>query len=259
MTTLLEYLGLEKPKTVTRDMKQAMFFSQMHLDSYGVVLVKGDPGSGKSTWGFSTAWIRRKLWGYPVVSNVLAKPAFGEYTYLDTESLVGEFLKVNAAVEKEVRQWKHSKKLSPRDEEVAGSAWEGSNIALHNSTIIWDEGYGSLDKRRFMSPKMILLSYLVQQQRHFNCLIIIMASTDKMLDDIRINPFASHEVNCGHFPDLGVSFYNVYHRYSPIQEGINPQRQQIKVANWAGQIFDSFCPVAVDVGLLKGVLKEGQL
>lgn len=275
--TLTEYLGLEQSRDKNngmseRDFQQYKFFTELRLDQAGVILVTGNLGGGKSTWDAWCAYVRRKLFGYPVVSNILFKPAFGDYTYLSTERLVEEFQKVNSAVEKEAKRYEHSKKLSDRDKEVASSAWENSKVSLYRSTINWDEGYGSMDKRRGHSPKLILLGYLVQAWRHFQSLIIISASTKWLLDDYRINPFRTHEVVCSFFPGLndpiGTAFYRVYATQLPYNEigaknynpnaPTNPKTMHLAVSNWT-PLFDSFCPVAVDEGILKGVLKENKL
>ena len=251
MTNILEYLGLEK--TNSREMEQHKFFSELGLDQAGVVIVRGQPGSGKSSWAVSTAWLRRKLYHYPVVCNVLLKDAFGDYTYLSTDRLVEEFQKINKAVEKEAEKSTLVESLSLRDSKVASSAWEGSGVNLYKATVIFDEGYGSMDRRRHRSPKLILLSYLVQQWRHFGSLFIIIASSDELLDPRRILPYRTH------FVGAATSFCKVYFRQIPVVENYNPRTQEIYVPNWAGRLFDSFCPVAVDRGILKSVLKENEL
>jgi len=259
---ILDFLGLDLDDPISqlsdKEQQQLKFFTELYLHKEGTVLVKGNPGAGKTTWMVYAAYIRRKFWGYPIVSNIPLKPAIGDYTYMDTEALVEEFLKVNKAVEKDLEKHKHSKKISKRDIAVVESAWAGSNVNLYKCTLIWDEGYGSLDKRRASSPKLILLSYLVQQRRHFGSLILIASSTEKLLDDIRINPFATHEVNCGFYPSLMLSAYDVFHRLAPYNPGKNPQRLTLDIENWK-DLFDSFCPVAVDMGILKSVLKESTL
>lgn len=260
---ILEHLGLEEKEEVLqlpkRERQQLKFFTELRLDREGTILVKGQPGAGKTTWMIYCAYIRRKFWGFPIVSNIPLKPTIGEYTYIDTETLVNEFLKVNEAVEKDLKKTRqHSKKLSVQEVKEADSAWAGSGVNLHKCTLVWDEGYGSLDRRRAMSPKLILLSYLVQQRRHFGSLILIASSTEKLLDDIRINPFATHEVNCGHYPEIKLSAYDVFNRHAPYRPGLNPQRMTLEILNWT-RLFDSFCPVGIDKGILKAVLKENKL
>jgi len=261
MVNVCDFLGLEEPtpQLPERERQQLKFFTELYLHKEGTVLVKGNPGAGKTTFMVYCAYIRRKFWGYPIVSNIPLKDAIGEYTYVDTETLVDEFLKVNKAVERDLKNKEQSKKkLSERDTNVADSAWAGSKVNLYKCTLIWDEGYGSLDRRRAMSPKLILLSYLVQQRRHFGSLILIASSSERLLDEVRINPFTTHEVNCGHYPDLMLSAYDVFFKYAPFIFGRNPQRLTLDIENWK-DLFDSFCPVAIDLGILKSVLKENTL
>lgn len=246
--SLLEYLGLEK-QLAPEALERIAFMRQLNLDKSGVALVTGLQRSGKTTWGVSLAWLRRKYFGYPVVSNVLLKPEFGPYTYLDTEQLVEEMKKVNSLVEKAVKGQENE-----RQRRVAEEAWRGMDVKLRRSTILIDEGYGTFEKRRGMSPKLLLYSYLVQQWGHYESLIIVMATSEKLLDSQRIGPFATHEVTCSHVKELSLSLYRVYNRQQEIEERVNPLPQTIWVPNWA-RLFDTHAPVAVPKDLLRSALK----
>ena len=245
------------------DRSQYDRFKSLRLDRHGVIHIGGNLRSGKSTWAVFLAWVRRKLWGFRVVSNVMLLPEFGPYDYIDTDRLVQEFRKINKAIEKAVAagqlkfSQKHSpKKLSAQEQKVAGDVWAESGTILKDATIIWDEGYQDADNRRTSGNKHILLTYLIQMMGHFKCMLGICASSDRLLDDQRCNPFMTHQVKCNYLPELSMSQYTVLGRWIPLEKGINPWYHQIYVPNWAGRMFDSESPVAVDEALLRNVLRE---
>lgn len=250
--SLMEYLGMA-PVADDRlsgdDLERIAFLREMHLDTTGVVLVTGKQRTGKTTWGASTAWMRREYFGYPVVSNVILRDAFGPYEYLDTTALVEEMEKVNKVVEKAVKG-----KENDRVRDVAEQAWGAVGIKLRRCTILLDEGYAAFERRRGMSPKLLLYSYLVQQWGHYESMIIVMATSRELLDSHRINPFATHEVTCGHVKEMATSMYMVFDRNEAVEPEVNPRPYTIYVPNWAA-LFDTHAPVAVSRDILKSALK----
>lgn len=250
--SLMEYLGLElkaEDRLAQDDLERISFLREMQLDKTGVVLVTGQQRTGKTTWGASLAWMRREYFGYPVVSNVVLKDAFGEYEYLDTAKLVEEMEKVNKVVDKAVKG-----KENERIKRVAEEAWGAMSIKLRRATILLDEGYAAFERRRGMSPKLLLYSYLVQQWGHYESLIVVMATSRELLDSQRINPFATHEVTCGHVKEMATSLYMVFDRREAVEPDVNPRPQTIYVPNWS-PLFDTHAPVAVPRDILKSALK----
>ena len=63
MVNVIDFLGLGEPtpQLPDREMQQLRFFTELHLDKEGTVLVKGQPGAGKTTWMVYAAYIRRKF------------------------------------------------------------------------------------------------------------------------------------------------------------------------------------------------------
>ncbi len=244
-----------------RDREQYEHFKALNLHRPGVAHVAGQPRSGKTTWAVFLAWVRRKLWGNPVVSNVLLKPEFGEYTYLPTSRLVAEFRKINKAIDEAVAKGKekynergHSKKLTGQEAEVAKRAWATAGSILQNATIIIDEGYGVTDRRRGQSPKHLLITYLIQTFGHFGCFLALISSSEKLMDAQRVIPFLTHQVKCSHISEIALSKYIVLWKFGALIDEWNPWHHNIYVPNWGGKYFDSEAPVAVDNSLLRNVL-----
>ncbi len=246
-----------------RDRDQYEHFKALNLHRPGVAHISGQPRSGKTTWAVFFAWVRRKLWGNPVVSNILLKPEFGEYTYLPTKRLVAEFRKVNKAIEDAVAQGEekfdnreHSKLMTGQMAEVAKRAWASAGTVLQNATIIFDEGYGAVDRRRTQSPKHMLITYLIQTFGHFGCFLALISSSEKLLDAQRVIPFLTHQVKCSHISEVAISQYIVLWKFGALIEETNPWRHNIYIPNWGGRMFDSEAPVAVDNSLLRRVLEN---
>lgn len=251
--TLAEHLGL-RPRLSDDDVDRIMFYRGLRLDGFGVVMVNGDLGSGKSAWGAVTSWIRRQYFGYPVVSNVLLKPSFGEYSYIDTPRMVAEMRKINRVLKDVIEKFGSGHVLPDEAKTMMEELWEKSGTNLWRRTILLDEGYGSFEKRRGQSSKLLLNSYLIQQARHYESLVIVIASSSNLLDRYRLLDHITHQVSCTHIADLEMSLYRVHNRKMPFMEGVNPGVQRIFIPNWAG-LWDSWVPVAVPDDLLESALR----
>ena len=271
-----QFLMPKAPQLSDTEQKQFDFLTSMNLDGYGAVLIQGKPRTGKSMFQAFLAWQRRKFFGYPVVSNVPLKLAFGDYELADVEWLVTELEKVNQAIEGEAQKRReHSKLLSDETNENMGNLWEKMGIKLYRSTTLFDEMQTGADKRRAMANMNLILGYLCQQFGHYENLLLMVAHDKALIDAYRQEPFVTHDVLCGYyrdFPnpynkttdDLGTCIYQVFHRHTPIwtpDDGLppwNPQMVTLEVRNWKG-LFDTNAPVGVPRNVLKGLLKENKI
>lgn len=265
------------PQLSETEQKQFDFLTSMNLDGYGAVLIQGKPRTGKSMFQAYLAYLRRKFFGNPVVSNVPLKPAFGDYELADVEWLVTELEKVNQTIESEAQDRKkgHKKLISDTDNENICNLWEKAGIKLYRSTTLFDEMQTGADKRRAMANMNLILGYLCQQFGHYENLLLMVAHDKALIDAYRQEPFVTHDVLCGYyrdFPrpyckatdDLGTCIYQVFHRHTPIwtpDDGLppwNPQMVTLEVRNWKG-LFDTNAPVGVPRNILKGLMKENKI
>jgi len=239
-----------------RDQKRIDFYMNMGMLK-GAMLVKGLQGGGKTTWGVHLAWWRRHYFGFPVVSNVLLREEFGDYTYIDSKKLVEEFRKVNVVIEEEVKRLTKARKegrerlLAEASEEI----WKKSGCNLYRATVLIDEGYEEFERRRGMSPKVLLNGYLVQMWRHYQSLIVVLSSSQELVDRKRLLPFITHEVLCSFDSRTLQATYEIWFKRAAVVKGKNPAYWQIYVPNYGGVIFDSDAPVGVPEELLRSVLK----
>jgi hypothetical protein len=285
MTELLNdiasFLMPKPPKLSPSDQAQFDFLTTMNLDGYGAMVIEGQPRTGKSMFLAHLAYIRRKFFGYPVVSNNPLQPIFGEYELIDATWLAEELEKVNKLIDSEIENQKNKKKLEqykrkPSEVEATEmlSLWERSGVKLYKSTTLWDEGGQDTDKRRGMASKNIALGHLCTQFGHYKNLICIVVHDIDIMDTYRQQRFLTHEVKCGYwrdFPrpynkakgDFGTSVYQVYHRHSPTwrpEDGPgpwNPQVITLEVRNWK-DLFDTNAPVGMPRSIIKGLMKENK-
>ena len=266
------------PRLDATEQAQLDFLTSMHLDGYGAVLIEGKPRTGKSMFLSHLAWIRRKFFGYPVVSNNPLKESFGEYELIDNDWLAEEIEKVNKLIEKEkeerTNKKEHSKLLTEVGNREMTNIWEKSGIKLYKTTDLFDEIGQGTDRRRAMASFNIALGHLCTQFGHYQNLLCMVVHDRNIMDTFRQEPYITHEVMCGYwrdFPrpynpaagDLGTSVYQVFHRHSPIwrpEDGAppyNPQVITLEVANWK-DLFDTNAPVGMPRSILKGLMKENK-
>jgi len=286
MVNILEQLGVVPPQQQVpvmsaTDKAQLKLLTELRLGptarnpiNYGAALIQGLPGAGKTTIMVYLAYLRKKFWGYPVVSNLPLKSAFGDYDYLDTEELISELLKINevlsddAKAQKAKQRVKNQKVLTEAEVEQMDSLWSKKKIKLHRVTWLWDESPTMADARRGMSPTTIMLGYLSQQFRHYESMLLVVSHHKRLVDQYRVEPFMTHDIYCTHhvgvgLGECGTSTYSIGNRHIAVNyernQGIlNPQAIQLCIDNWI-PLFDSFAPIGIPKGIIKGLQRENSL
>jgi len=74
-----------------REQKEAEFLRTM---TRGVMLVTGQPGSGKDLFGVSMAWLNKYYFGRRILLDFIPKRAFGEYTLFNAKVMMQEIEKM---------------------------------------------------------------------------------------------------------------------------------------------------------------------
>lgn len=80
-----------RPDLSRREQKEAEFLRTM---ARGVMLVTGQPGSGKDLFGASLAWLNKYYFGRRILLDFIPKKAFGEYTLFNAKVMMQEIEKM---------------------------------------------------------------------------------------------------------------------------------------------------------------------
>jgi len=182
----------------------------------GVMLVTGEPGSGKGLFGHVVAWIIKTYWqGRRALLDHKPRPAFGPYLPFDEDFLHEEFGKLA-----EMSKFKGElpKEIDPEDKErikkvsKIAADWirsERGRLYLQGAVLLLEEFKRYLHNRRPMNPMGITLSHIATWWRHFDILIIGMTPQKQEIDRISFLPYVTHEVRCWWTPD-GLAECDVY-------------------------------------------------
>lgn len=223
---------------------EALFWAPM---TKGIMLVEGLPGAGKSLFMVVLGYMLRKLFGIQVCMDFHPRPAFGDYNYIGAAELVKELEAVNivAKTQKETL----AKGMAGMQKWIE----EGPGSYLQDATLLLQEGYRYFDKRRPMDKLLIIYSYLVQQWRHYQMLMVVESTQVELLDSIRFVPYITHWVKCSWFGDSQTAIYQIEHRQLPIDHPGRVVGLSIDASNW-GKLYHSWNPILTRDKWLKGVL-----
>lgn len=159
---------------------------------WGLWIVHGPRGSGKSGFAASTAFYLKELYGRKIGSNFPLKDAFGEYRTVSVNDIRDQRERLAWLANKGSPDWEN------QDLEAEG-------IWLPGMVILDDEFYQEVDKRRCMSQDNKELTDFNLQIRHFDVTFIGLAPDKELLDTQRINnaSLVSTEVRCVYDIDEG--------------------------------------------------------
>jgi hypothetical protein len=127
------------------------------VGSFGLGLVEGNLGGGKSLFGYTIAWCVKKLFGTKITVDQMPRPVFGDYTYFEVPS---DLLREKELIDK----------IAER-----GDVWEGPEIPqlkLYKRFAFFDEFYKIGSKRRTGTNLILEFSDVVKQSRHMDSFIL---------------------------------------------------------------------------------------
>lgn len=170
----------------------------------GMMLITGDPGSGKGLFANTLAWkIKRYYEGRKALLDYKPRPLFGPYLPFDEEFLKGELSKM--AELSKVRISEIPNNIDREDTEKIkdvsklANEWVRSKrggIYLSNSVLVLEEFKRYLHNRRPMNPMGITIGHIITWWRHLDILIVGMTPFKREIDRISCLPYVTHEVRC---------------------------------------------------------------
>lgn len=154
--------------------------------AWGMWILDGPKGSGKTGMAVTCAFYFHHLFGRPVASNFPVKPAFGPCRYFTLDEVKDQLDRLHSLGK------------------VAGTAdWQsldlGSyNIWLPGHIILDDEFHREVGNRRTMTDENLLITNLTKEIRHYDITWLGLTPDKEELDSKKINNplFMSTEVRC---------------------------------------------------------------
>lgn len=170
----------------------------------GLMVVTGDPGSGKGLFGHVIAYkIKSCFQGRKALLDHKPREPFGLYLPFDEKFLNEELGKMSelssmrvGEIPKEIDR-KDSKRI--KDISTLADKWVQSKegeIYLSKSVIVLEEFKRYMHNRRPMSPLGITLGHIITWWRHLDILIIGMTPFLNEIDKKACQQYITHQVQC---------------------------------------------------------------
>ena len=182
--------------------------------AWGMWIIDGPRGSGKTGFAVTVAFYFKHLFGRPVASNFPLKPAFGEYMTFTMDDIKGQI-----------------ERLNHLEENAGTSDWQAvdlqsQGIWLPRRVILDDEFHRKMDKRRTMSNENKVLRDLVKEIRHYDITWLGLTPDKEHLDSKSVNNplFMSTEARCLYEVDELTNRHYI--------RGILYQNEQITGSGW---------------------------
>jgi len=127
------------------------------VGGFGLGLIEGNLGGGKSLFGYTISWWVKKLFGTKITLDQVPRAAFGEFTYFEVPA---DLLR-----EKELTDI-----IAARGDEWTGP--EVNKLKLYQRFAFFDEFYKIGSNRRGMTNLMLEFGDSVKQARHGDSFIL---------------------------------------------------------------------------------------
>lgn len=170
----------------------------------GLMVVTGDPGSGKGLLSNMLAWkIKHYFTGRKALLDYKPRPPFGPYLPFDDKFLHEELAKM--AELSNVRMGQIPEEIDRKDNKRIKDVSELSlkwvrskqgEVYLSNSVLVLEEFKRYMHNRRPMNPLGITLGHIITWWRHLNILIIGMTPFLNEIDVKACQQYITHEVRC---------------------------------------------------------------
>jgi len=172
-------------------------------DGFGMGLITGERGAGKSLFGYTVAWWVRRLFGVRITLDHAPRPEFGDFTKFNLPwDLLWE------------RKWMD-------DIAKRGDEWEGEELKklkLLKSFVFWDEFYQVAHKRNTMGIMTREFEDIVKQLRHLDSFFLMAMPQKKEVDTTGIDDYVTVDIGASwslYRPDT--ANYIVYNRQTMVE------------------------------------------
>ncbi len=197
-------------------------------DGYGVGLIEGQRGAGKSLFGYTIAWWVRHLFNVGITFDNKPETIFGDYTFFD---LPWDLLK----------ERKYTDDVAKR-----GSRWEGEEIQklkLYKCFAFFDEFYQVAHKRSVMGIMTREFEDLLKQLRHLDSFFLMAMPDKNEVDTQGIDAYVTVDIQASWSTYArNRALYVVYNRqkmitspfsiYGPNYYGLYRSKNPIRARKW---------------------------
>lgn len=173
------------------------------VGSFGLGLIEGNLGGGKSLFGYTISWWVKTLFGVKITVDQMPRPAFGDYTYFEVPD---DLLKERELIDK----------IAAR-----GDTWDGpevSRLKLYHRFAFFDEFYKIGSNRRGMTNLMLEFGDVLKQARHMDTFILCAMPHKNEVDVKNVDQYITLDIRAAWSmikPDT--ANYIVYNRMNMVE------------------------------------------
>lgn len=219
------------PNLTDKEAENALFWRDFIR---GIMLVTGDPGSGKDTFIHMLSYKLRKYFGRRIISDTRPRKPFGTYLLFSQEFLVDQLDRmdeVSTGVLLPPIDGEEDKRACPKPHVTADGFWMSTRgeVFLRKSVVVLNEFTRYMNKREPHLPIKRQLLRLFDWWRHLQTLIVGVG-VDRDDFDRRCFPKVTCEIRCMRLSptnlEFGITIYPL--RYIKAMGELQISGQRIK-------------------------------
>lgn len=162
--------------------------------SKGVMIVTGEPRSGKDLFGNVFAWKMKRYFGKEILRDEPPRRSFGSYIPFNRGTVNEDLLDMA----KIVNEKGETNKVKVQKMNMLADDWlEHTGSALLKDKVLYLTEFGGyMHNRAPMSPMNIFLGRILRRWGHLDMLVIGTTQLKHELDKFTCLPWITHEVRC---------------------------------------------------------------
>lgn len=223
------------PGLTEMERKQASALYYLFNELWGVCIVKGDPGSGKDTFGNWLAYMCKRYYPWKrILRDERPRTLFGEYDGLFNEYVLSSDLAKMREIAKGVGFAQKGGVL-----EKAADDWVTAKgaVMLQNSVLYLTEYYRYCYNREPHNPMNKTMGGIHKMKRHLDCFIIGTIQLPSELDTKTCLPWVDWQVTCvkSKVNPTGFTFFVEGVKYEPRSDLLVPTTKPFAIPLDAGK------------------------